>query len=452
MQDNKEGAEVTLSMNYYLTQAGFNFLNEFKAPSIRGTLAGAAARVGTKAINSSPRVSGRQDPSLRNNDLPSGFPSWTPAQNKEIGATVAGAKGRRATEIAGRFVGGSPHGTPLGARPGSGLAGRRRTSPWSTEPNTGSQGQIDTHRERDRETHKAINKSAKETADSPDPEKDSGYFQKNAFNRPSAANRSELDIERMRSSSQSKTAKLSSLLSRPERGDSNQGLLDKVVKNTPNPDHQTHTYRGPGDTIPARDTAKIRDKMRTLRTSDGRKLNPTESATAWRRMMGQETADGVDTRPGSSEQYKPTEAEMRQQADRKLALSTGADKVHRQHKNIMAKRDAKRDAIEKQASSDEKNRMAHVDKFDPNLLRQQQLDRVSDVMKRTKAAKDKINLNDLPNLTGGWHRGDTNRKLPSVDKTRPKAVRDPRMGPQHVYSRGIGDQLRNYYRNVIRRR
>jgi len=129
-----------------------------------------------------------------------------------------------------------------------------------------------------------------------------------------------------------------------------------------------------------------------------------------------------------------------------LALSTGADKVHRQHKALMAKRDAKRDAREKQASSDEKNRMAHVDQFDPEKQRQQQLARVSDVMKRTKAAKDKINLNDLPNAY------DTNRSLPYVDKTRLKTVRDPRMGPEHVYSRGIGDQLRNYYRNVIRRR
>ena len=45
----------------YLTQKGLRILNEIKAPSIRGTLAAAAARVGTKAINSSPKVSGRQD-------------------------------------------------------------------------------------------------------------------------------------------------------------------------------------------------------------------------------------------------------------------------------------------------------------------------------------------------------------------------------------------------------
>ena len=114
----------------------------------------------------------------------------------------------------------------------------------------------------------------------------------------------------------------------------------------------------------------------------------------------------------------------------------------------MAKRDAKRDAIEKQASSDEKNRMAHVDKFDPTLLRQQQLDRVSDVMKRTKDAKDSINLNDLPNTNGN-----TNSRLGRQDKNRPKAVRfDPRSEPTHPSARGIGDQLRNYYRNVIRRR
>jgi len=46
----------------YLTQEGLRILNEIKTPSIRGTLAAAAARVGTKAINSSPKVSGRQDP------------------------------------------------------------------------------------------------------------------------------------------------------------------------------------------------------------------------------------------------------------------------------------------------------------------------------------------------------------------------------------------------------
>ena len=412
-------------MNYYITQVGRKLINEFKAPSIRGTLAGAQStaggRIGGSSGKSSVGSSKGQDP------------NWTPAQNKEINTMVAGAKGRRAAEIAGRLVGGSPHGTPLSR-------GRLTSSPWSTEPNTGSQGQLDTHRRRDRGIHKAINKSAKEIADSPDPEKDSGYFQQNAFNRPSAANRSELDIERMRSSRQSKTAKISQDLSRPERGDSNQDLLDKTVKNTPNP----QTYRGPGDTVPARDTAKIYARVRQeIRLKN---LSPTEAATYWNQQMGQETLDGVDTRKGHSSQYKPTEAEMRQQADRELALSTGADKVHRQHKALMAKRDAKRDAREKQASSDEKNRMAHVDQFDPEKQRQQQLARVSDVMKRTKAAKDKINLNDLPNAY------DTNRSLPYVDKTRLKTVRDPRMGPEHVYSRGIGDQLRNYYRNVIRRR
>lgn len=408
----------------YLTQVGRKLINEFKAPSIRGTLAGAAARVGTKPINSSPRVSGRQDPSLRNNDLPSGFPSWTSAQNKEIDAMANRAKDRRAPEIAGRFVGGSPHGTPAVGRRYHNA--RLSSGPWSTEPNTGSQGQLDTHRERDKEIRSRMTSAAKamaaspaskEIADSPDPEKDSGYFQKNAFNRPSAANRSELDIERMRSSRQSKVAKLSPVskiaqeLSRPERGDSNQGLLDKMVKNTPSPD----AYRGPGDTIPAK---------------------------SGRSPSFKERQEDRIAKFEKEHEYIPTAADKEELADRK-ASRPGAGKVHRQHKNIMAKRDAR----EKQASSDEKNRMAHADKFDPTLLRQQQLDRVSDVMKRTKDAKDSINLNDLPNTNGN-----TNSRLGRQDKNRPKVVHNPHVGPEHVTSRGIGDQLRNYYRNVIRRR
>ena len=403
----------TKNLNY--TRMEELLINEFKAPSIRGTLAGAQStaggRIGGSSGKSSVGATKGQDP------------NWTPAQNKEINTMVGRAKGRRATEIAGRFVGGSPHGTPLGTRPGSGLAGRRTSSPWSAEPSTGSQGQLDAHRRRDREIHKAINKSAKEIADSPDPEKDSGYFQQNAFNRPSAANRSELDIERMRSSRQSKTAKISQDLSRPERGDSNQDLLDKTVKNTPNP----QTYRGPGDTVAPRSGVGTRGPRDIMNSRDA---TPTERATAWRQFNAQKDLPSY-----------PTSSELRHQADRTGVDRPGAGKVHRQHKDLMAKRDAR----EKQASSDEKNRMAHVDQFDPNLLRQQQLDRVSDVMKRTKAAKDKINLNDLPNINHN-----TNRRLGYVDKTRPKTVRDPRKGPQPVYSRGIGDQLRNYYRNVIR--
>ena len=53
-------------MNYYITQVGRKLINEFKAPSIRGTLAGAQStaggRIGGSGGKSSVGSSKGQDP------------------------------------------------------------------------------------------------------------------------------------------------------------------------------------------------------------------------------------------------------------------------------------------------------------------------------------------------------------------------------------------------------
>jgi len=321
---------------YYLTKAGLDFLNELKAPSIRGTLAGAAATAG-------PRIGGSTGTSdvgaKTGQSTRSQSPNWNPQQKKEIRRTMGRYKSRAVGDLEHKFTGGSwgrgggkdkepaslgPHqlsawrktatsGKRVPANRGeTGAWGLKNTSNWQKWQNTNT-------------NPKRFSVFRAAQGEKPDP-RWPGVTSTDPFG--SKTNREfALEVARRKGSGND-----------PSTGG---------------------TYRGPGDVIAPRSRPSPPDKIQALRD------NPSDD---------------------------PIIAQMKDQ------LNTS-------------------------------DRMAQVDKFDPEKQRQQQLDRVSDVMKQQKDTKANLNFSDLnPRLSATLRKkfrpiikaGDTKRYNKKLTQKKPK--------------------------------
>jgi len=331
----------------YLTQKGLKILNELKAPSIRGTLAAAAARVGTKAINSSPKVSGKTGQSTRSQS-----PNWSPQQKKEIGRTM----GRYKSKV----VGGLEH-----------KFGTGTMKSWGQEPVSLAPHNLDAWRKTAR--------SGKVTPVS--------WHDRHGGSWPDP----NLTPDELKAGEKDPTLK----------------TYRKFVSTNTNPRYRTVDdtgFRTPHELGQSYGTPGSGGREWPLSSDRGDRLFKPDTTNlglgkdlAWRKGSGNLKPNQKFERPRRHDLPEP-----------KGYLGQG---TYRGPGDTIAPRSKPAPATTAAPKTPEKkidpetNRMAHADRFDPEKQHRQQLDRVSDVMRQQRDTKKNVNFSDFnPKLSAQLRR------------------------------------------------
>lgn len=283
-------------MNYYITQVGRKLINEFKAPSIRGTLAGAQStaggRIGGSSGKSSVGSSKGQDP------------NWNSQQKKEISGMMGRYKSKVVGDLEHKF----------------GRYGGREGERWANEPQSLGPHQLDAWRKTAR-SGKVVPANRGETGAWNAGDDEAPNWQRWVSTNPNPKRFSAFKGTQ----GEKPDPRWPGVTSTDPYGDySNREILGRLARRKGSGDDPHKTYRGPGDTV-----------------------SPTYRPTP-------DKAQVIRDNPSNN----PLIAQMKSDLD----------------------------------TSD---RMSHADKFDPEKQRQQQLARVSDVMRQQRDVKKNVNFSDF---------------------------------------------------------